>query len=166
MILGPLLLGLFQATAAAQPLPNVVLIVADDLGWSDLGCQGSEYYQTPNIDRLAAGGVRFTQAYAACAVCSPSRAALLTGRYPARVGITDWIHHDGPEAREAEARGENLSGFDRPRGRAMLTPRNKAWLEDLGSSDAALVFKGLAKQRDGKKLVLVKNKEVLVEDQM
>jgi arylsulfatase A-like enzyme len=75
--------------AAARP--NIVFILVDDLGWSDLGVYGSSFYETPNIDRLAAGGLRFTQAYAACNVCSPSRASILTGRYPARVGITDWI---------------------------------------------------------------------------
>ena len=57
--------------------PNIVLFLIDDLGWMDLGCQGSTYYQTPNIDQLATEGVRFTDAYAACAVCSPTRAALL-----------------------------------------------------------------------------------------
>ena len=57
----------------------------------DLGCQGSTYYQTPNIDKLAAEGVRFTDAYAACAVCSPTRASILTGKYPARLLLTDWL---------------------------------------------------------------------------
>lgn len=71
--------------------PNIVLFVVDDLGWRDLGCMGSDFYRTPNIDRLAAEGTRFTQAYAACAVCSPSRAALLTGQYPARLGLTQWL---------------------------------------------------------------------------
>ncbi len=70
---------------------NIVLFLIDDLGWRDLGCQGSTYYQTPNIDRLAAEGVRFTDAYAACAVCSPTRAAILTGKYPARLLLTDWL---------------------------------------------------------------------------
>jgi arylsulfatase A-like enzyme len=71
---------------------NVVLVVADDLGWADLGCCGSTYHRTPNLDRLAAGGVRFTSAYAAACICSPTRAALLTGKYPARLGLTDWLH--------------------------------------------------------------------------
>ncbi|MFH1567753.1 MAG: sulfatase [Gemmatimonadota bacterium] len=75
--------------------PNVVFFVVDDLGWRDLGCTGSEFYETPNIDRLAARGMRFTEAYAACPVCSPTRASILTGRYPARVGITDWIDWRG-----------------------------------------------------------------------
>jgi len=76
---------------------NVVLILADDLGWTDLGCYGSAFYQTPHIDRLAAEGVRFTQHYSACTVCSPTRAALLTGKYPARLHITDWIPGQPPE---------------------------------------------------------------------
>jgi arylsulfatase A-like enzyme len=79
------------AAAAARARMNVVLILVDDWGWTDAGCYGSRYYETPNIDRLAASGMRFTQAYSACTVCSPSRAAILTGRYPARLHITDWI---------------------------------------------------------------------------
>src|SRR5438552_1824566 len=77
--------------AVAVDRPNVVLIVADDLGWRDLGCYGSTFYKTPNIDRMAREGVRFTQFYAACPVCSPTRASILTGRYPQRVNITDWL---------------------------------------------------------------------------
>lgn len=71
--------------------PNLVFILIDDLGWRDLGCYGSTFYETPHLDQLAAAGVRFTDAYAACPVCSPTRASLLTGKYPASVGITDWI---------------------------------------------------------------------------
>ncbi len=70
---------------------NVVFILIDDLGWNDLGCYGSQYYRTPNIDRLAAESVRFTDAYAACTVCSPTRAAILTGKYPARLLLTQWL---------------------------------------------------------------------------
>lgn len=125
-----LALGVYFGQDAVEPPPNIVLVVVDDMGWSDLSCQGSTYYETPHIDRLAAEGVRFGQAYAACAVCSPSRAAILTGRTPARLGVTDWIHHSGPEAREAIVAGENIDGFDRPRGRRLLTPRNKVWLEE------------------------------------
>lgn len=91
----PAALALSSAVAAARDdapaLRNVVVILVDDLGWMDLSCQGSRYYETPNIDRLAGDGMRFTNAYAACAVCSPTRAAVMTGRYPARVGVTDWI---------------------------------------------------------------------------
>ena len=74
-----------------EPRPNIIIFLIDDLGWMDLGCQGSDYYQTPNIDRLASQGVRFTDAYAACAVCSPTRAAILTGKYPAHLLLTDWL---------------------------------------------------------------------------
>ena len=64
--------------------PNILLIFADDLGWSDLGCYGSQRFQTPNVDRLASQGMRFTQAYAAAPICSASRASLLTGNSTAR----------------------------------------------------------------------------------
>ena len=85
---------------AAPPLspaaekPNVVLILIDDLGARDLGCYGSKFYHTPRIDGLAANGMRFTDGYAACPVCSPTRAALMTGKYPARLNITDWLPGD------------------------------------------------------------------------
>ena len=71
--------------------PNVIFILADDLGWTDLGCYGSSFYETPNIDRLAQEGVRFTNAYAACPVSSPTRASFQTGKYPARLHLTDYI---------------------------------------------------------------------------
>ncbi len=70
---------------------NIVFFLVDDLGWADVGCFGSKFHETPHIDALAAGGMRFTQAYAACSVCSPTRASILTGRHPVRVDITDWI---------------------------------------------------------------------------
>ena len=70
---------------------NVVIFLVDDLGWTDVGCFGSSLYETPNIDRLAEEGVRFTDAYAACHVCSPTRASLLTGKYPATLNLTDWL---------------------------------------------------------------------------
>ncbi|MDO8586757.1 MAG: sulfatase [Armatimonadota bacterium] len=79
------------ADAARADRPNFVFILADDLGWADLNCYGNTFHETPNIDRLAAEGVRFTNAYAACPVCSPTRASIMTGRYPARIGLTDWI---------------------------------------------------------------------------
>ena len=80
--------------------PNFVFILVDDLGWTDLGCYGSTFYETPNLDRLAAGGMRFTDAYAACPVCSPTRAAILTGKHPVRVDITDWIPGQTPNNRK------------------------------------------------------------------
>lgn len=81
-----------QATVErASSRPNFVFLLVDDLGWADLGCFGSTFYETPNIDRLAASGMKFTQAYAASSVCSPTRASIITGRHPVRVDITDWI---------------------------------------------------------------------------
>jgi arylsulfatase A-like enzyme len=74
-----------------NPKPNVIFILLDDFGYTDLGCYGSKFYETPNIDRLAREGVRFTNAYAACPVSSPTRASILTGKYPVNTGITDWI---------------------------------------------------------------------------
>jgi arylsulfatase A len=101
-----LLAPLAALHAADVPKPNIVLFLIDDLGWRDLGCQGSTYYQTPNIDRLAREGVRFTDGYAACAVCSPTRAAVLTGKYPARLLLTDWLPSGrwNPKAKLREGR--------------------------------------------------------------
>lgn len=86
-----LLLALLPMTASASKHPNVVLFLVDDQGWKDLGCFGSSFYETPHIDQLADEGVRFTNAYAACHVCSPTRASIMTGKYPARIGLNDWI---------------------------------------------------------------------------
>lgn len=74
--------------------PNVIMILIDDLGWMDLSCQGSSFYETPHIDQLRKEGMAFDQAYAACPVCSPSRASILSGKYPARLKVTDWIDHE------------------------------------------------------------------------
>ncbi len=79
--------------------PNIIFILLDDFGWRDLGCYGSGFYETPNMDALCAQSMRFTDAYASCPVCSPTRASVLTGRYPARVGITnfiDWVGRSHP----------------------------------------------------------------------
>ena len=76
------------ALAQARPSPNVVLILIDDYGWRDTGFNGSKYYETPNIDRLSREGVVFTNGYSASAVCSPARAAIMTGKYPARLRVT------------------------------------------------------------------------------
>lgn len=85
-------IGLLQAqTKVGQNMPNIIFILADDLGWTDLGCYGSKFYETPNIDRLAAEGIRFTSAYTACPVSSPTRVSYQTGKYPARLGITDYL---------------------------------------------------------------------------
>lgn len=77
--------------------PNIVFVLADDLGWAELGCYGNKFNETPNLDKLAKQGMRFTDAYAAAPVCSPFRAALMTGQYPARVGITDYLRPNDPK---------------------------------------------------------------------
>jgi len=98
LLLLPLLLTNLAAVDAVKP--NVIVVLVDDYGWTDAACFGSRYYQTPNIDRLAKDGMRFTNGYAACTVCSPTRAALLTGQYPARLHLTDWIAgHNRPFAK-------------------------------------------------------------------
>ncbi len=90
-----ILLGGFFCAAAAEPRkPNIVFIMADDLGWRDLSCYGSVFHRTPNLDKLAARGVRFTQAYAANPLCSPTRSSVLTGLWPARTGITAPVCHE------------------------------------------------------------------------
>lgn len=88
-----LIVTLFAVTAVAAPKPNVLFIMIDDLGWMDTGCYGSTYYETPNVDRLAASGMRFTDAYAASPLCSPTRASILTGQYPMRNGFTSPCGH-------------------------------------------------------------------------
>ena len=121
--------GMTGCQLSKNERPNIVLILVDDMGWTDPACFGSKYHETPNIDRLCSEGMKFTRAYAACAVCSPTRASVMTGKYPARTGITDWIHHADPRAVEAIQSGKNLSGFDPPRNRKLLTPVNNFWLE-------------------------------------
>jgi arylsulfatase A len=79
------------AVGQEQKKLNVVLILVDDMGWADVGCDGSKFYETPNIDRLAREGMRFTDGYAACPVCSPTRASIMTGHAPARLHLTDFL---------------------------------------------------------------------------
>jgi arylsulfatase A len=89
--------GVVVAQAAVDaPKPNVVVMLIDDLGWTDLGCYGSRFYETPNVDRLAEQGAMFSRAYSSCNVCSPTRASLLTGKYPQRLDITNWINPRQP----------------------------------------------------------------------
>ena len=80
-----------QTKSKEKRPPNIIIFLIDDLGWTDVGCYGSSLYETPNLDKLAKDGARFTNAYAACHVCSPSRASILTGKYPARMNLTDWL---------------------------------------------------------------------------
>lgn len=86
-----LALGVMLATSLETRPPNVVLFLVDDMGWADVGSFGSTFYETPHIDRFAQEGVKFTSAYTACHVCSPTRSSILTGKYPARTGLTDWL---------------------------------------------------------------------------
>ena len=92
-----ILVSKFCFSQAYDTRPNIVFILADDLGWSELGCYGNKFNETPNIDSLADKGILFKQAYAAAPVCSPYRAALLTGQYPIKTGITDYLRpNDNP----------------------------------------------------------------------
>jgi arylsulfatase A-like enzyme len=95
LLLAPL--AALHSADAPKPAnkPNVIVILADDLGWADLSCYGSTFHESPNLDKLAAQGMRFTQAYSSSPYCSPSRAAIMTGRYPARLKITDYIPSNG-----------------------------------------------------------------------
>ncbi len=88
--------------------PNILFILADDFGYHDLSVSGSKYYETPNIDRIASEGMIFTDGYAACQVCSPSRASIMTGKFPARHGITDWIGAPTGEAWRKAGRHNQL----------------------------------------------------------
>jgi len=88
-----------QTAALAAFKPNILFILADDLGWRDLGCYGAPFNETPHLDRLAREGLRFTQAYTAGSVCSPTRASIMTGKYPVRTGVTDYIPGLHPEGR-------------------------------------------------------------------
>lgn len=126
-ILAGILTGLLPA---ATPPPNVIVVLVDDLGWMDLGCQGSDFYRTPNIDRLAATGMRFTDGYASCAVCSPTRAALMTGRSPARLGITDWIRAEFQLSARQWPNVRDRFGYHRAGSadRELLTPVNELQL--------------------------------------
>ncbi len=108
--------------------PNIILILVDDMGWTDVACYGSQYYETPNIDRLAREGMRFTDSYASCAVCSPTRASIMTGRYPARLGITDWIRGRF-QGGTVPLDGKNPGGYEGSENTKLLCPQNARWLE-------------------------------------
>ena len=126
--------------AAKKAAPNFVFILVDDLGWSDVGCYGSKYYETPHIDRLAGGGMRFTDGYAACAVCSPTRAAVLTGRYPARIGVTDWIHFKDFKGDGTDPNQKGPDQWVGNKSTKLLCPPNPFWME-LGEVTVAEILK-------------------------
>lgn len=100
------------AVAQGTP-PNIVVILADDLGWRDLGCMGSTFYETPNLERLAEEGMKFTRGYAASPVCSPTRVSMMTGKHPARLGTTDWFGALQPEEAALE-KNWHRSGLPAP----------------------------------------------------
>ena len=83
--------ALSYAAPAKSSKPNFVFFLVDDFGWASISSMGDEFLETPNIDKLVKSGMQFTNGYAACTVCSPSRAAILTGAYPGRTKLTDWI---------------------------------------------------------------------------
>ena len=91
LVLACLFAPLAHGAGMPPSKPNVIVILADDLGWTDLAAFGSDLHETPALDQLARDGMKFTQNYSACTVCSPTRAALMTGKYPGRLHITDWI---------------------------------------------------------------------------
>ncbi len=111
--------------ARGKKKPNFVFVLVDDLGWTDLGCFGSTFYETPNVDRLASESVRFTNAYAACPVCSPTRASIMTGQYPARLKTTDFF--GGPQPDRVGPRW--------PRSRQLLPAR---YLDRLALEEATI----------------------------
>ena len=106
--------------------PNVILLLVDDLGWKDTGFMGSRYFETPNIDKLSGQSMVFTCAYAACAVSSPTRASVMTGRYPSRTGVTDWIR---ARFQLSEGAIEARQLYDENPGRKLRTPSNPFWME-------------------------------------
>ena len=102
-----LLASLLLSCTRKETRPNFVFFLVDDLGWADLGCYGSTFYETPNLDRLASRAFVFTDAYTSSPVCSPTRASIMTGKYPARVNITDWIPGDDPKNRRLLGPADN-----------------------------------------------------------
>lgn len=128
-------LSRWAAAADAAERPNIVFLLVDDLGWADVGCFGSSFYETPNIDALAASGARFTNAYAACPVCSPTRASILTGRHPVRVDITDWI----PGMPASRAARPKLAHVD---DRDSLALEEVTWTEVLQAQGYQTFFAG------------------------
>jgi arylsulfatase A-like enzyme len=103
---------------------NILLIHVDDLGWADLGVYGSDFYETPHLDKLAGEGMLFTHSYAAASICSPTRAAMMTGKYPTRTGITDWIYAKFQGKGTTGLPGEFAENPDKP----LRTPKNQGFL--------------------------------------
>ena len=111
LFLIPFLFGLFSFGAEEKSKPNVILFLIDDLGWSDIGINGSTFYETPILDRMAKEGAQFTDAYAASPVCSPSRASILTGKYPSRINVSYISGTTGPKGPGYKLTAPKPDGF-------------------------------------------------------
>lgn len=111
LLLCPLLLGILSFSKTKQSKPNVILFLIDDLGWSDIGINGSTFYETPVLNRMAKDGAKFTDAYAASPVCSPSRASILTGKYPSRINVSYISGTTGPKGPGYKLTAPKPDGF-------------------------------------------------------
>lgn len=116
-------LAIFCPSWARAAAPNIILMMADDLGYADLSCYGSKETNTPHLDKLASQGMRFTDFYAACGVCSPSRAALLTGRFSLRAGVYSWVH----ESQNMHLRREEITIAERMKAAGYSTGHVGKW---------------------------------------
>jgi arylsulfatase A len=128
----------FAADTKTKPL-NFVFLLVDDLGWTDVGCFGSDLYETPNIDQLAKQGMKFTNGYASCTVCSPTRASVMTGKYPPRTGVTNWISNASMRLKKSEitiAEVLKAGGYATAHlGKWHLAPRGAPDVEDYYPED-------------------------------
>ena len=122
----PLLIGLtLGLLSSSAKTSNVLFILIDDMGWKDLSNEGSTFYESPNVDRIAREGMKFTRGYATCQVCSPSRASILTGKYPTNHGITTWI---GDRAGEAWRGNQTaMTVTSRPSTNVTCEPQRLPW---------------------------------------
>jgi len=142
---GLLLPGAARGNPADPQKPNIVLFLVDDMGWMDCGAYGSQYYETPNIDRLARQGMLFTDAYSANPLCSPTRASIMTGKYPARVGITTAAGHQPPQAPDAPRYPEKASPLRptiQPQSLRYLAPEEYTLAEALRDAGYATAHLG------------------------
>ena len=126
-ILGCVFGFLFPNSLFASEKPNIIFFLVDDMGWMDCSVYGSKYYETPNIDRLAAMGKVFTSAYTASPLCSPTRASILTGRYPERFGLTTPAGHLPPNPDEILL-AKNAAGWKK-----MVDPKSRTFMPLAGN---------------------------------
>jgi arylsulfatase A-like enzyme len=137
-----------SAVATAADKPNVIVFLMDDLGWRDLHCTGSTFYETPNIDRLASRGVLFTRSYAAAPICSPTRASIITGLYPGRIGLTlPWSHHK-IEVLDAHVQGRAYSADEAKKNTTQLVrggPPNQKALQVVTATRLSTKYPSIAR---------------------